>query len=197
MIINRKKSFKTRGFTLVELLVTISIMIVVMNVVLFNQNDFNRSVDFTNRITEVVNNIREARISALGVYSADGAEAYGVHFERGGEEYRFISYVINEDGNLDEVVGATREVSLELGPRLGSINIESISNNGLPENEIYIIFKRPNPQAIIITSEPFSLNGIDCESVNCLENVEIVFKLEDVEKKIIINNQGQISTQGI
>jgi prepilin-type N-terminal cleavage/methylation domain-containing protein len=81
-----KKNLKN-GFTLVELLVTISIFVLLTGVVLFNQNNFNSSILLTNLAYDTALTIRQAQTYGINVKEfATSSSAtsqfvpYGVHF---------------------------------------------------------------------------------------------------------------------
>jgi prepilin-type N-terminal cleavage/methylation domain-containing protein len=82
-----KKNLKN-GFTLVELLVTISIFVLLTGVVLFNQNNFNSSILLTNLAYDTALTIRQAQTYGINVKEfATSSSAtsqfvpYGVHFD--------------------------------------------------------------------------------------------------------------------
>lgn len=74
-----------RAFTLVELLVTVSIMVVITSIVLTGQSTFNQSLLLTDTAYTVALSVREAQSLGLssrgvgGVYNV----GYGVHFASG------------------------------------------------------------------------------------------------------------------
>jgi type II secretory pathway pseudopilin PulG len=64
---NRAKPFLVRGFTLFELLVSISIMLLMTMVVIFNYNDFRDDVGLTTATQGLSLDVRQMQSDALGV----------------------------------------------------------------------------------------------------------------------------------
>lgn len=74
------------GFTLVELLVTITIFVILTGVVLFSQAKFNSTILLTNLAYDTALTIRQAQtfginIKNFNVLGADKFTPYGVHFD--------------------------------------------------------------------------------------------------------------------
>lgn len=82
------KKQNQKGFTLVELLVTITIFVVLTGVVLFNQSKFNSTILLTNLAYDTALTIRQAQTYGLNIKEFGGTTAaetqfvpYGVHFD--------------------------------------------------------------------------------------------------------------------
>lgn len=82
---------KNKGFTLVELIVVIAIMLMMSAIILFNYAGFNSSVSLDNLSQDIALSIRKAQMSAVSVKSIIDANTtntifpsgFGVHFETG------------------------------------------------------------------------------------------------------------------
>ena len=74
-----------RGFTLIEMLVVVSIMVIITTIALLGQTSFNRSLTLTDTAYTIAFSVREAQ--ALGLSSRTFASTqnagYGVHFASG------------------------------------------------------------------------------------------------------------------
>lgn len=87
-----KKREISRGFTLIEMLVSIAIVAVVLTIILWNQNKFNGDLEITNVAYRVALTAREAQVYGISVRSSSFSgetlfsSAYGVHFFLGDEE---------------------------------------------------------------------------------------------------------------
>lgn len=81
-----------RGFTLVEMLVVLAIIIIVTSVALLGQNTFNRSLLLTDTAYTIALSIREAQSLGLSSRKFAGEQnaGYGVHFEQGLSTYRIF-----------------------------------------------------------------------------------------------------------
>lgn len=84
-----------RGFTLVELLVTISIMAVITTIVISGQSQFNQTLLLTDTAYTVALSVREAESLGLSSRGVGGAfnVGYGVHFASAAPQ----SYIIFAD----------------------------------------------------------------------------------------------------
>ena len=78
-----------RGFSLVELLVVISIFTIISSVVVFRQSKFSSDILITNLAYQMALEIREAQTYGIGVKSVDNPViigdskfkyGYGIHF---------------------------------------------------------------------------------------------------------------------
>jgi len=93
----------TAGFTLVELLVTITIFVMLTGVVLFSQTKFNGTVMLTNLTYDTALTIRQAQTFGVNIkeYDAGGASAvfvpYGVHFEMTNPNSLNTSFILYAD----------------------------------------------------------------------------------------------------
>lgn len=74
-----------RGFTLVELLVTLSIMAVITTIIISGQSQFNQSLLLTDTAYTIALSVREAESLGLSSRGVGGAfnVGYGVHFAGG------------------------------------------------------------------------------------------------------------------
>jgi len=71
-----------RGFTLVEMIVVLAIIVIITGIVLNSQNDFNRALTVTDTAYTVALTVREAQTFGLSsrTYSTASNAAYGVDF---------------------------------------------------------------------------------------------------------------------
>ncbi len=106
--INLGSGFYRKAFTLVELLVAVSIFMIITSVVLVNNSRFNDAVVLKSAAYEVALAIREAQNSALNVRSLDGSgfgNGFGVYIQNAGTvdttqstTYTLFSDAINVTG---------------------------------------------------------------------------------------------------
>jgi prepilin-type N-terminal cleavage/methylation domain-containing protein len=84
-----KSKIKQAGFTLVELLVTITIFVMLTGVVIFNQEKFNSTIFLTNLSYDIALTLRQAQTYGVNIRGFNtgltGADSifmpYGVHFD--------------------------------------------------------------------------------------------------------------------
>lgn len=98
------------GFSLIELIITVSIMMIVTSAVLFRQTKFSSDILITDMAYEVALSVRDAAVSGLSSKASSTIlykTGYGVHFEPaedGGAPNSFINFIdVSEVPILDTV----------------------------------------------------------------------------------------------
>ncbi|MCA9361352.1 prepilin-type N-terminal cleavage/methylation domain-containing protein [Candidatus Kaiserbacteria bacterium] len=186
---NDKKSPATAGFSLVELLVTISIVTLITAIVMIRYSSFDSSVLLNNQAYEIALDIRETQVRAISIQARDPGTGdaftsnYGLFYDIDEPtEYIFFQDTGSNNGKYD--LGEEIE-TLHLD---GRFIISSITSNGsVTENEASIIFKRPNFDAIM-----------EDDSNNSLNSVEITVQAKrnsSSNRKVIIYSSGQVTVE--
>lgn len=173
------KKQKQRGFTLVELLVTISIFVILTGVVLFSQTKFNSSILLTNLAYDTALTIRQAQNYGINIKEFNSTNSslflpYGVHFDRVKAPKSFIlfadtSYENDDnkgDGLYDELNeadlsscslsseidrGCVNKYNILRGNYIATLCVKEASTGeeDCTKNKLDIVFQRPNPDAHI------------------------------------------------
>ncbi len=192
---NRKK----KGFTLVELMVSVSIFVFITALLLTKYGNFNQSVLLTNLAYDIALTIRTAQTYGLSVQRSTGSAtqfkyAYGVHFDKTpGKDRELVfftdSYPIN--GNKiytdDDVKISTYNI------KRGAKILGFCANDpctSLPENisSADISFLRPNPDANIC------MDGTD----NCTPQAYLKIIVQATDggtRNVVIRRTGQVSVE--
>lgn len=143
-ILRYKKTTPTnQGFGLVELLVSISIMVIIASVVLVRQSSFNGAVLLRSQAYEVALQIRDAQLNAVSATGQAGnfRSLIGVHFDTANS----ATYRVFLDANDNSFHDANEEFGLQglLDPRfeIGAIRADGVNIVG---TELSIVFERPN-----------------------------------------------------
>lgn len=141
------------GFGLVELMVSISIMVIVSAIILARQDSFNSAVLLRSQAYEIALALREVQLSAVSASGDTGSfrTVYGVHFTSDTSPaadplngYFQVFKDANNNGFYD--------AGEEFGPR-GNLDkrfeVRAISIGGAPpSSELAIVFVRPNFDAL-------------------------------------------------
>ena len=195
-----KKTF-TSGFTLVELMVCVAIMMILSSVIIFNHKEFNDNLEITNLSYQVGLALRQAQVYGVSTRDFKGGATqadrfntpYGVHFDMTKPaEYIFFANT-NKTGNPLTPTGkytSGNDVILETvtigrGNKISEIckKISTVTTCGLTIADI--TFTRPEPEPI------FSVNGVLGTTIStvaiCLTSPGGRYK------KITVYNTGQIS----
>jgi type II secretory pathway pseudopilin PulG len=179
------------GFSMVELLVSIGIIVLVLSVVVTNQRSFNSAVLLRGQAYEIALAMREVQLGAISSVS-DGTGVFrsvqGMHFDTAdNQKYRVFR---DSDDNNFWNSGEDFGFSGLFDPRFELRRIEY----GTSEvNQLSIVFVRPNFDAIFVTNE--------AGNILTEQSVDIVIGLrgggtdvcgEDI-RTIQITSAGQIS----
>ena len=192
LIKQKKEKLKiARGFTLIEMMVAISIFIIITMVVMFNFSGFNGSLIVTNAAYDVAMAVREAQVYGMSVKgsgsSSSFSRAYGIHFETGANSGKFIIF---NDTNGDSLYSAGE--GIETYNFVSNYNISSLqfSSNGTDYSSagsLDISFKRPEPEARIFAG---NIN------TSAYSSARICMKSPSNQKKAVyVNSSGQISVK--
>jgi len=173
-----------KGFSLIELLVSIAVLVVVSGIVFFNQSGFNNSILIENLAYEISLTIRQAQ--SYGLQSKETAvggtfeAGYGVYFTTASpNNNKVILYA--DDGTVDKRYTAGDDTLIEtLKMATGNTVTRLCTDSSCEITELDISFIRPNPTAYI--------NGGE----NNIGEVYITSAKGEV-KKIVVNKLGQIS----
>lgn len=183
-----------KGFTLIELMVTVGIFVMMTALVLSKYNAFYSGTVFTNMAYDVALTIRQAQSYGVSVKADTASNSfnsrYGVRFDSP-TKFELVSYDPNKGGSLQNP-NIESYYSLKQGAKFKNIYFKadhsgvSISNLS---STLYgsVVFQRPNP-------EPVVCYNLDCASYSYFE---IVMQSGDgsTNHTIIVNSVGQISVK--
>ena len=147
------------GFTLVELLVTISIFVILTGVVLFNQGRFDSTILLTNLAYDTALTVRQAQTYGINIkeFGNNNFVPYGVHFDMSANK----SFILFADPSSDAAVftgqtdscinseGCVNRYNIQRGNKISNLCVVKGSLSCSSVDTLDIIFKRPNPDAII------------------------------------------------
>ena len=193
-----------RGFTLVELVVVMSIAVIMITTLVVQQNKWNDSLTVNTQAYELALMIRQAQIYSLGVReSAPGSGnfdiGYGVYFDSNNSRYIYFA-----DKNGDKKYNAGEEIEIKTltngvtvdrfcGVKdVGQLDDKCSSGSG---NVAYlnISFFRPEPKANILL-----LNNRGNQSGNTIPPATIYLKsLGGNQYSVKVEANGQVSVTQI
>ena len=197
----RHSSILNKGFSLVELLVVLSIFLIITSVVLFNQNKFSSDISITNVAYSIALEIRQAQVSGIlvGQGRDDFNKAFGVHFMIENDQIVFKNFKdFIENTNYDVGEGGVSQQLSEGNIILSVCTYSDESSTAgkkciTPSNSggigtVDILYKRPEPSAIILDDSPVDPN-------DRRKRVEVIVQssLGDRTRTIKAYNTGQIS----
>ena len=127
-------------------LAVIAIISIITSVVLARYRSFDSSILLRNLAYEIALSAREAQVLGISVHGEAGVftDAYGMHFTTG------TTYTLFRDDNgNNQYDGSGEAVSFYT---IGQQNqIVGLSANGTTVNVIDVVFRRPDPDALLYT----------------------------------------------
>jgi type II secretory pathway pseudopilin PulG len=141
-----KKSFRITGFALVELLVSISILVLVIGAIMVKQGAFNSAVLLRSQAYDVALEARETQLFAVSIISdaGDYNNIYGLHFDKNNN----TGYKIFRDGDRNSYFGTSEEFgqqgSLDSRFVIGDVRWVHSDGTETSVNNVSVLFERPN-----------------------------------------------------
>ena len=197
----------TAGFTLVELLVSISIFAFMTALLVVKYGNFNNGVLITNLAYDVALTIRQAQSFGLNVKQADNSKtcigtfgasgdafqcSYGAHFETADSSHFKLfldDYLVN---SVYDCVGTScstggdyiiNSYAIKRGATVSRLCVTTGTGSCNDVSSLDIVFQRPNPDAII--------NG---STVNTYAQIELR-ATDGTLKHVVVRKTGQISIE--
>ncbi len=181
----KEKHNKMRGFTIIEMLVTIFIIGVLSVILIVNWRENEKNYLVQQVAQEIVQGIRQAQGMALSGknYGNQTIYSYGVHFKKNTTD----SYVIFGDKNNNNTYQSSASDWSEVVSINPSIEIHALD----PNKDINIAFSVPDGFTIMNNNDPsitqititIKRKNTTCPSRTC--------------RNIIINKAGQVTIQSL
>lgn len=203
-----------RGFTMLEMLIALSMFILLSSMFLVNYNTFNKRVSLDTLAHQIGQWVRDAQISAMSVKNSRSAGAfppgYGLHFDRATSD-RFIFFAdLDNDNQYDSLTGiqkcgdsgveCERVVNLLQGNTISTLcgdspgtatSLQCATAGAVDTSNVFdITFTRPNPDAVIVGD----LNGASFPTEYSRARIGVV-SVKGYERTIEVWTTGQISIQ--
>ena len=142
--------FSKKGFTLLEMLVTVGIFAVISTIILARNAVFDNEVLLNNLAYDIALSVREAQQFGINVRVAQGQfdAPYGVHFDTATSTY--VAFIDNDDNGIygGPLSGELLEVyTIGRGARIQTLCNADAGTCAL--TTLDIVFRRPEPDAII------------------------------------------------
>ena len=161
---------KSRGFSLLELIIVIGILTLVSTVTIVKHTGFNSSIVLSSLAYDIALSIRQAQVFGLAVRGYEDEASgditfdtgYGVHFDRSTPKSYILFADRDRDFNYNALIDGDVDVfTIGRGNFIGEFCVENSSGVLLcasdpinPITYLDIIFDRPEPEAIIKTNIP-------------------------------------------
>lgn len=206
-----------RGFSIIEMIVVISIITLMTSVVLFNKRDFNNSVLLTNLSYDVALTIREAQVYGIAVRGFAGGggisfgKGYGVHFAEAADVINNYIFFVDGSGAAGSPPGSPTQIYEPDEESLKDYSLASgysfkfcvYTTNVTPDacsdigndQTLDIVFKRPDPDASFAY---FADNSSPNPPQTNLNKIEVIIVAPDgmTERRVAVYRNGQIAVCG-
>ncbi|MDP1707303.1 MAG: type II secretion system protein [bacterium] len=181
-----------RGFTLVELMVVLAIIVIISTVVLTSQTSFNKTLILANTAYDIALTIRSTQSFGIGSRAILGTTnvGHGVHFQRGGSFILFADTSPSAscgrpDCSPGDYVYGAGDTFLQTYELNNGMTISNFCVDGLcTYSSLDVVFLRPNPDAFI------SVDG--STFTNYAKACLIVTSPQGGEKYVSVSKSGQI-----
>lgn len=164
-MLKNKKSTQS-GFGLVELMVSISLVVLVTSVILARHDSYNGAVLLRSQAYDVALKLREVQMEAVSVVAQEGdyRAPLGACFSTQWPNRYYVFIDTNGNGACDL---ATEQVGQQgnIDPRfqINSLGLVTTLSESTPANNVSILFERPNFDA------KFFVNGTPQNNVEAVE----------------------------
>lgn len=178
------------GFTLLEMLVVMGIMLFVTGLILARHNQFNGTVLLRNLSYSVALSIRQAQVYGLSGRSIQGTVGtqYGVYFTAANPTQYSLFIDLDEDYAYD-AGESVEEFRLANGYAISNLCANTGSTlkcSGSGDiDRLTIVFRRPNPDARVLTNLPETYTGASIT----------VLSAQGSTRSVEVTTTGQISVQ--
>ena len=187
-----QKLSKVAGFGIIELLVSISIMVIISAVIMVQQKSFNSAVLLRSQAYNIALEARQIQLSAVSVSGEAGEfrSLLGLHFDIASNQ----EYKIFKDADSDKYYDAT-EIFGKQGKLDKRFEIRAIRAVGdsLTGNAVSVVFERPNFDARFFDSSGELTNASRIEIDIAQKNGQS--GTNDIIRTIEITSTGQIAVQ--
>jgi len=198
-----------RGFTLMELLVSISIVTVILTFVVMNQSTYNDTNALSNLSYQISSDIAQARAYGIGVKelspgSSEFTASYGLTFSllSSGDDKAYLSFADRNDnsiydGNWSCPTGGSSEclekTDITRNNYMDSLCVVRSSGSDICNvGRVDITFVRPSTEAQI----EFFNNGGESFNPSGMIGAKIILNGPDsLTRSVIVYSTGQISVQ--
>lgn len=183
-----------RGFTLIELIVVVGILVVISGIILANYSKFGGTMLLRNLAYDIALSIRQAQVYGISARSFLGAEfavGHGVYVSFAEGNNQFFLYTDVDGNNFFTSAGTEWVETYGIG-RGFTIDALCIPTGPTTENctatELDVLFKRPEPDAIIRASLGSGFSVYDRARI-------VVKSPQEQLLSVLIEASGQISVQ--
>ena len=192
--LSKQNNTTTKGFGLIELMVSISIMALILGVVFTRQDSFNNTILLRSQAYEIALQLREVQLNAVSAtgYNDGGSLDYytllGANFSTSNPNNFFVFLDTNNNNRLDN--GELRGEQGVLDSRFTITEIRTIeSSSSNTVSTVSILFQRPDFDAKF-----YNNSGVEQTNVIAVE-IDVSENTTGITRTVEVTSTGQISVQ--
>lgn len=174
------------GFTLVELMVSISIFTIISIGLFINYPKFREGISLKRTVQEIALSVREAQVSAISVKESGGKfPGYGVYFDVNSPSSFILFVDFDGDGEYSGEFEKEKKIEIKTTDIIYKLCVgeKTTQTPDCNLSKINIVYYRPGPKVV------FKGGGVDYSN----RDLEIVIRsLDETERRVIIWPTGQI-----
>lgn len=199
-----KRKIKLKGFTLIELVMCISIMVLMSSVMFYDYPDSNVRINLANLTSRISLLLREAQIrgSAVDSGTLSVISGYGLYFDKVTNPSQVVlfndfadSHMVNGIMVGDEAYNPATEINTTINFASGFKIKQLCTGNGFPtvasdciNDTLTVSFTRPSPSAHFYPATNFTKSGA------CIELVSPRAPKAGHTRSVQVFNSGRIIT---
>ncbi len=206
-VLKKTRAYIARGFTLIEMLVVIGIIVVISGIILAQNTRFGGMVQLQNLAYDIALTVRQAQVYGISVSrfnsSSTFAPAYGMHFQTSSPNSYQLFGDVNTPADGVYNIGCNCELVQSTTIQSGYKILYLFVSNGGTESatgtvtSLDISYRRPDPDACI--SKNGNVVGFNAFG-KCVSNINeqariVVQSPRGDTKSVIVSLNGQISVQ--
>ncbi len=183
------------GFGIIELLVSISIMVIISAVILVQQSSFNGAVLLRSQAYEVALDAREVQLNAVSINDVTGdfRSLLGLHFDLDSNQtYNIFRDGGTNNGYYDAGEAFGKQGTLDDRFEIRAIRVNRNSGGVMPVTQLSVVFERPNFDARFFSQTgEINASGIEID----VAKKGVPAGSSDPIRTIEITSTGQIAVQ--
>jgi Tfp pilus assembly protein PilE len=156
-----KKINKSLGFGLIELMVSISIVVLVTSIILAKHESYNSAILLRSQAYDVALKMREVQLLSVSASGQDGEyrNSMGLYFNTA-NSYYYVFTDNDEDNYYDSGEEVGQRINLDKRFELSSLTLVDGTASPQTAKELSVVFERPNFDAKFFTDENDEATGV-------------------------------------